>query len=84
MGPNSARTNDSVCDVPRQPAFSYAPLMKSGAPLPVRDALEPDGPRDEGYAEWKRARVEKALAQAGDRERMIPAAQVWRDLGLER
>jgi hypothetical protein len=36
-----------------------------------------------GYDGWKRAKVERGLAQAEKRDRMIPAEQVWRDLGLE-
>lgn len=35
-----------------------------------------------GYRAWKREKIERAKAQAGDRASMIPAEQVWRDLGL--
>ncbi len=53
--------------------------------VPVADKLEDAGaPVDPGYAAWKRQRIERAKAQAEDREAMIPAEQVWRDLGLER
>ena len=47
------------------------------APDERRKAQEP------GYAEWKRAKIERALAQSKDREAMIPAERIWRDLGLE-
>lgn len=33
---------------------------------------------------WLRAKVERGLAQAQDRDAMIPAAQLLRELGLER
>jgi len=37
-----------------------------------------------GYAAWKRARIERGLAESRDRSVMIPVEQVWRDLELER
>lgn len=37
-----------------------------------------------GYDAWKRRKVERAKAEAEDRASLIPAEQVWRDLGLER
>jgi hypothetical protein len=49
------------------------------------DKIEEGGaPADPGYDAWKRQRIERAKAQAEDRQAMIPAEQVWRDLGLER
>ena len=36
------------------------------------------------HTAWKRAKIERGLAQAGDRASLIPAEKVWRDLGLER
>jgi hypothetical protein len=46
--------------------------------------LDPaDGPREPGYDAWKRAKVARALKQTEDRTGMIPAEQVWRELGLE-
>ena len=42
------------------------------------DTVEP------GYDEWKRAKIERGLAESRDRSAMIPVEQVWRDLDLER
>lgn len=57
--------------------------MKSAAS--AADKLEEAGsPADPGYDAWKRSKVERAKAEATDRQAMIPAEQVWRDLGLER
>lgn len=36
------------------------------------------------YDAWKRAKIERGLAQAQDRDAMIPVEQVLADLGLER
>lgn len=48
------------------------------------EKIEADGAAVEpGYRAWKREKIERAKAQAGDRASMIPAEQVWRDLGLE-
>ena len=38
---------------------------------------------ERGYEAWKRAKVERGLAQARDRVAMIPVEQVWRDLKLD-
>jgi hypothetical protein len=38
----------------------------------------------DAYDLWKDAKIERALKQAEDREALIPAETVWRDLGLER
>lgn len=46
------------------------------APDERLEAQEPD------YNEWKRAKIERALAQSEDREAMIPAERIWRDFGL--
>lgn len=52
--------------------------------LPDRDKLDVEGGVAEaGYIDWKRAKVEKGLAQSRDRSAMIPVEQVWRDLKLE-
>jgi hypothetical protein len=45
---------------------------------------EADTPVERGYDAWKRAKVERGLAQAQDRSAMIPVEQVLRDLKLER
>jgi hypothetical protein len=41
-------------------------------------------PIESGHSKWKREKVERGLAQAKDRDSMIPAERVWRNLGLER
>ncbi len=51
---------------------------------PTNEALNSGAEHEPGYAAWKRAKVERGLAESEDRDAMIPAAQVWRDLGLER
>jgi hypothetical protein len=45
---------------------------------------EVDAPVERGYDAWKRAKVQRGLAQAQDRSAMIPVEQVLRDLKLER
>ena len=46
-----------------------------------RDGIAADGgPAEPGYAAWKRAKVERGLAQSRDRTAMIPIEQVWREL----
>jgi hypothetical protein len=53
--------------------------------LPADDKLrETGGAPERGYADWKRAKIERGLEQAKDRAKMIPAEQVLRDFGLER
>jgi hypothetical protein len=39
---------------------------------------------ERGYEKWKREKVAKGMKQATDRDAMIPAEHIWRDLGLER
>lgn len=38
--------------------------------------------QEPGYAEWKRAKIERVLTHSKDRAAMIPAERIWRDLGL--
>lgn len=38
---------------------------------------------DRGYAAWKQAKIEAALEQSRDRDGMIPADKLLRDLGIE-
>lgn len=45
---------------------------------------EKGGVTERGYAAWKRAKIETALEQSQDREVMIPAEKLLRDLGIER
>ncbi len=51
---------------------------------PADKIAEVPGAPERGYAAWKRTKVERGLDQARDREAMIPATQLLRDLGLER
>ncbi|MET0363428.1 MAG: hypothetical protein ABW169_02125 [Sphingobium sp.] len=45
---------------------------------------EAGGAPERGYAAWKRAKIEAALEQSRDRDAMIPADKLLRDLGIER
>ena len=39
---------------------------------------------DPAYLAWKEAKIRRALEQAKDRSKMIPAEKVWEKFGLER
>jgi hypothetical protein len=41
-------------------------------------------PIERGHNKWKRAKIARGLEQAKDRDSLIPAERVWRNLGLER
>ena len=58
--------------------------MKVKETIPTDMISADNGPPERGYRKWKQAKIERALAQAEDRSSLIPAEQVWRDLGLER
>ncbi len=58
-------------------------LMKPNQPL-TEKLSEAGGTPERGYDAWKRAKIEKGLEQAQDRDAMIPVAQILRDFGLER
>ncbi|MCM2473784.1 hypothetical protein HGO38_09890 [Rhizobium sp. CG5] len=45
---------------------------------------EPSVAHGPGYDAWKEAKVRKALDQAKDRSKMIPADDVWESFGFER
>ena len=50
-----------------------------------RDGIADDGGVAEpGRAAWKRAKVERGLAQSRDRAAMIPIEQAWRVLSIGR
>ena len=66
----------------RRPLLVYANVMKSDVSFREKVSDVP-GPKDEGYDAWKRAKIERALAECENRANMIPAEQVWRELGLE-
>jgi hypothetical protein len=53
-------------------------VTKTALPIDKDAATEP------GYADWKRGKIERGIKQAQDRDSLIPAAQVWQKLGLER
>ncbi len=57
--------------------------MKSGVNSQLKTE-EIEGPVERGYAEWKREKIERGLAQARDRDTMIPAEKILADLKLER
>lgn len=61
-------------------------MAETTARTPLDERLEPAGApsADPAYRAWKDAKVKKALEQAKDRSRMIPARKVWEKLGLER
>ena len=49
-----------------------------------RDKItEGDAPAERGHASWKRAKVERGLAQSKDRDAMIPVERILRDFKLE-
>lgn len=39
---------------------------------------------ERGYDAWKRAKIERGLEQADDRDSLIPLEKILRDFGLER
>ena len=51
--------------------------------IPADKVSETSAPIERGYEAWKRAKIERGLAQAQDRSAMIPLEQVLRDFGLE-
>jgi hypothetical protein len=52
---------------------------------PAKDKLaDTGGSVERGHAAWKRAKIERGLAEAQDRSRLIPAEQLLRELGIER
>ena len=58
--------------------------MATEAAPPTHKIADTGETPEHGHAAWKRAKIERGLAQAGDRASLIPAEKVWRDLGLER
>jgi hypothetical protein len=57
--------------------------MSAKSKVPAWLISDADGPKASGYEEWKRQKILKGLEQSKDRSKMIPAEQVWRELGLE-
>jgi hypothetical protein len=65
------------------PKIGYITPMKPIVPL--ADKLSDEtGATERGYDAWKRAKVERGLAQAKNRAAMIPAEQVLDTLKLAR
>lgn len=64
-------------------AMRHIDAMKAKPVLDPKVAVT-EGPVERGYASWKRAKVERGLVQAQDRDSMISVEQVLRDFGLER
>lgn len=55
------------------------------ATIDQRVKLESDGGTpDAGHAAWMRVKIERGLAQAMDRDAMIPIEHIWHDLKLDR
>jgi hypothetical protein len=51
-------------------------------PAVLAEKLDERGsPADPGYDAWKQGKIERAKAQAIERSSMIPAEQLWRELG---
>ena len=50
----------------------------------IEKIAEIDGPPELGFDAWKRTKVETGLEQSKDRDKMIAADKMWRELGLER
>ena len=58
--------------------------MAAQASVPPEKVADTGDAAVRGHAAWKRAKVQRGLAQAEDRASLIPADKVWRELGLER
>ena len=58
--------------------------MKAKTAPPAFKLMDTDETVEAGHAAWKRDKIKRGLEQARDREALIPADQVWRNLGLER
>ena len=58
--------------------------MATKAASPDHKIADTGEPVEPGHAEWKRGKVMRGLEQSKDRDSMIPAERVWRNLGLER
>ncbi len=51
---------------------------------PQDKLAEQHGAAERGHEAWKRAKIERGLAQAQDRASLIPMDRILRDFGLER
>lgn len=57
--------------------------MKAGTHIRSK-ITERASPAERGYDVWKQAKIERGLAQADDRNSLIPLEKILRDFGLER
>jgi len=53
------------------------------APSLAELTSEQPGPQDPGYEAWLEAKLDRARQEAKDPSKLIPAEQVWKELGLE-
>jgi hypothetical protein len=58
--------------------------MATKALPPEHKITDTGEPVERGHAKWKRDKIATGLQQTKDRDAMIPAERVWRELGLER
>jgi hypothetical protein len=58
--------------------------MATKAAPPDHKTSDNGEPIERGYTKWKREKIARGLEQAKDRDSMISAERVWRNLGLER
>ena len=81
QGPLCLRFESSRLAIPLGRAHSYC--MKTR--IDVQSKLNDHGGATErGHEAWKRAKIERGLAQAQDRTNLIPMEKILRDFGLER
>jgi len=59
-------------------------LIMEPRAAPDPGKVEESGPIQPGYDQWKRSKIDQGLAQADERDKLIPSEQVWRDLGRRR
>lgn len=69
-------------DLTLQPRMTYLSAMASVVDQRDKVYAEPVA-TEAGYEAWKRAKIERGMAQSRDRPAMIPLDQVLRNLSLE-
>lgn len=58
--------------------------MRTDPPLSLDDLLKDEGAEPgPDHDAWARAKIERALEGMKDQTTLVPAEQVWRELGLE-
>lgn len=58
--------------------------MKPNAVTDAAKVTETGESPEKGHDAWARRKIARGLTEAADRDRLIPAEKVWRDIGLER